>query len=35
MNMPLKRQRIGVVVIGQSPRPTVAAEIAAVLSPGI
>ena len=35
MNMPLKHQRIGVVVIGQSPRPTVASEIAAVLSPGI
>ncbi|HWL20371.1 MAG TPA: AroM family protein, partial [Bradyrhizobium sp.] len=26
---------MGVVVIGQSPRPSVAAEIAAVLSPGI
>ena len=35
MNMPLKHQRIGVVVIDQSPRPTVASEIAAVLSPGI
>jgi len=35
MNKPLKHQRIGVVVIGQSPRPSVAAEIAAVLSPGI
>jgi protein AroM len=35
MNMPLKHQRIGVVVIGQSPRPTVASEIATVLSPGI
>jgi protein AroM len=29
------RPRMGVVVIGQSPRPSVAAEIAAVLSPGI
>lgn len=27
--------RMGVVVIGQSPRPSVAAEIAAVLSPGM
>ena len=27
--------RMGVVVIGQSPRPAVAAEIAAVLSPGL
>ena len=35
MNKPLKHQRMGVVVIGQSPRPSVAAEIAAVLSPGI
>jgi protein AroM len=35
MNKPLKHRRLGVVVIGQSPRPTVAAEIAAVLSPGI
>jgi protein AroM len=35
MNKPLRHQRIGVVVIGQSPRPSVAAEIAAVLSPGI
>lgn len=35
MNKPLKHQRMGVVVIGQSPRPLVAAEIAAVLSPGI
>ena len=35
MNKPLKHQRIGVIVIGQSPRPSVAAEIAAVLSPGI
>jgi hypothetical protein len=29
------RPRMGVVVIGQSPRPSVAAEVAAVLSPGI
>jgi protein AroM len=35
MNKPLKHQRMGVVVIGQSPRPSVAAEISAVLSPGI
>jgi protein AroM len=35
MNKPLKHRRMGVVVIGQSPRPTVASEIAAVLSPGI
>jgi protein AroM len=35
MNKPLKHSRMGVVVIGQSPRPSVAAEIAAVLSPGI
>ena len=35
MNKSLKHQRMGVVVIGQSPRPSVAAEIAAVLSPGI
>ena len=35
MNKPLKHQRMGVVVIGQSPRPSVAAEIAAVLSPDI
>src|SRR5262249_24270464 len=35
MNKPIKHQRMGVVVIGQSPRPTIAAEIAAVLSPGI
>jgi protein AroM len=35
MNKPSKHQRIGVVVIGQSPRPSVAAEISAVLSPGI
>jgi len=35
MNKPLIHQRMGVVVIGQSPRPSVAAEISAVLSPGI
>src|SRR5215471_9189418 len=35
MNKPIKHRRMGVVVIGQSPRPTIAAEIAAVLSPGI
>src|ERR1700740_3249488 len=35
MNKPLKHLRIGVVVIGQSPRPTVAAEISSVLSPGM
>jgi protein AroM len=35
MNKPLQHRRIGVVVIGQSPRPDVAAEIAAVLSPGM
>jgi protein AroM len=29
------QQRMGVVVIGQSPRPSVVNEIAAVLSPGI
>lgn len=29
----MSHQRMGVVVIGQSPRPTIAAEIAAVLSP--
>ena len=34
MNKPLQHRRLGVVVIGQSPRPEVAAEIAAVLSPG-
>jgi protein AroM len=34
MNQPLKHKRMGVVVIGQSPRPSMAAEIAAVLSPG-
>src|SRR5258707_14935102 len=31
----MQQQRIGVVVIGQSPRPSVANEIAAVLSPGL
>jgi protein AroM len=31
----MQQQRIGVVVIGQSPRPSVANEIAAVLSPGM
>ena len=35
MNNQFRSQRMGVVVIGQSPRPTVAAEIAAVLSPNI
>ncbi|KRR21438.1 AroM protein [Bradyrhizobium lablabi] len=35
MNKPMKHQRMGVVVIGQSPRPSIAAEIAAVLSPGM
>ena len=35
MNKPLQHRRIGVVVIGQSPRPDVAAEIAAVLSSGV
>ena len=35
MNKPLKHMRMGVVVIGQSPRPSIAAEISAVLSPGI
>ena len=35
MNKPLNHKRMGVVVIGQSPRPTVKAEIEAVLSPGI
>ncbi|MBV9564676.1 MAG: AroM family protein [Bradyrhizobium sp.] len=34
MNQPLKHKRMGVVVIGQSPRPSMAAEISAVLSPG-
>ena len=31
----MQQQRMGVVVIGQSPRPSVADEIAAVLSPGL
>lgn len=31
----MQQQRMGVVVIGQSPRPSVANEIAAVLSPGM
>lgn len=31
----MAQQRMGVVVIGQSPRPSVEAEIAAVLSPGM
>lgn len=31
----MQQQRMGVVVIGQSPRPSVAGEIAAVLSPGM
>lgn len=35
MNKPLQHRRMGVVVIGQSPRPSVQAEIAAVLSPGV
>jgi protein AroM len=35
MNKPLQVRRMGVVVIGQSPRPAMAAEITAVLSPGI
>jgi protein AroM len=35
MNKPMKHQRMGVVVIGQSPRPQIAAEIAAVVSPGM
>jgi protein AroM len=35
VNKPMKHQRMGVVVIGQSPRPQVAAEIAAVVSPGM
>jgi protein AroM len=35
MNKPLQIRRMGVVVIGQSPRPSMQAEIAAVLSPGI
>lgn len=35
MNKSLQHRRMGVVVIGQSPRPTMQSEIAAVLSPGI
>jgi protein AroM len=35
MNKPLRHTRMGVVVIGQSPRPCVQAEIASVLSPDI
>jgi protein AroM len=35
MNKPLRHARMGVVVIGQSPRPSIAAEIAAVLSPDV
>jgi protein AroM len=31
----MQQQRMGVVVIGQSPRPSIAGEIAAVLSPGM
>ncbi|MGJ4891408.1 AroM family protein [Bradyrhizobium sp. HKCCYLRH3099] len=31
----LTQRRMGIVVIGQSPRPTMEAEIAAVLSPGM
>jgi protein AroM len=31
----MQQQRMGVVVIGQSPRPSVEGEIAAVLSPGM
>jgi protein AroM len=31
----MQQQRMGVVVIGQNPRPSVVNEIAAVLSPGI
>lgn len=34
MNKPLQHRRMGVVVIGQSPRPSMEAEISAVLSPG-
>ena len=30
----MQQQRMGVVVIGQSPRPSVVNEIAAVLRPG-
>ena len=35
MNKPLRHARMGVVVIGQSPRPSIAAEISALLSPGV
>lgn len=35
MNKPLQHRRMGVVVIGQSPRPSMEAEITAVLSPGV
>ena len=35
MNKPFQLRRMGVVVIGQSPRPAMQAEIAAVLSPGV
>src|SRR5260370_4219304 len=31
----MQQQRMGVVVIGQSPRPSVVDEIAAMLSPGL
>src|SRR5258708_23858867 len=31
----MQQQRMGVVVIGQSPRPSIVNEIAAVLSPGL
>jgi protein AroM len=31
----MRQQRIGVIVIGQSPRPSVVNEIASVLSPGL
>jgi protein AroM len=31
----MQQQRMGVVVIGQSPRPSIVDEIAAVLSPGL
>jgi protein AroM len=31
----MQQQRMGVVVIGQSPRPSVVNEIAAILSPGL
>jgi protein AroM len=34
MNKPLRHRRMGVVVIGQSPRPSMEAEIATVLSSG-